>query len=399
MLKTRPNILFVSPQKLDSNTGYHIQWYAKALAEHGAKCVIVVPQQTSAMPITADGLTIVGYEQVINDGTVNAFRNGRSVDVLYAWTPRERVRRFSQSVMDSTGCRLLIHFEDNEEYLTECSIGMSLTELLHLSDVELNKAVPIDRYHPRRGKQFIEQADGLSYLIDTLKRFNTRGVPDQVIRAPVDESLFFQRPINYGYRRKLGIDDSDYVLVYAGNVHDANLKEVTDLYEAVSLLNQKGISTTLIRTGTNDQKAQVKLDSYSAVFNLGWVDRQEMPDVLSCADIFVQPGSPGPFNDERVPSKLPEFFAIGRPVILPFSNLGLMVEDGKDALIIKDVSPVGIAASVERVFKSKALLKQLTIGSRQFYESALKADIGTVVSLLNDALLQKRLASLVGTLT
>ena len=301
--------------------------------------------------------------------------------------------------MDSTGCRLLIHFEDNEEYLTECSIGMSLTELLHLSDVELNKAVPIDRYHPRRGKQFIEQADGLSYLIGTLKRFNTRGVPDQVIRAPVDESLLFQQPINYDYRRKLGIDDSECVLVYSGNVHDANLEEVTDLYEAVRLLNQKGVSTTLIRIGTNDQKAQVKLDAYSDVINLGWVKRQEVPEVLACADVFVQPGSPGPFNDERVPSKLPEFFAIGRPVILPFSNLGLMVEDGKDALIIKDVSPVGIAASVERVFKSKALLKQLTIGSRQFYESALKADIGTVVSLLNDALLQKRLASLVGTLT
>lgn len=399
MLKTRPNILFVSPQKLDSNTGYHIQWYAKALSEQGAKCVIAVPQQTSAMPVAADGLTIVGYEQVINDGAVNAFRNGRSVDMLYAWTPRERVRRFSQPVMDATGCRLLIHFEDNEEYLTECSTGLTLTDLLQLSDVELDKAVPIDRYHPRRGKQFIEQADGLSYLIDTLKRFNTRGVPDQVLRAPVDESLFFQRPINYDYRRKLGIDDSECVLVYSGNVHDANLEEVADLYEAVKLLDDKGIPTTLIRTGTNDQKAQVKLDSYPGVINLGWADRQAVPDVLACADVFVQPGSPGPFNDERVPSKLPEFFAIGRPVILPRSNLGLMVEDGRDALIIKDLSQAGIAASVEQVFKSKALLKQLTIGSRQFYESALKADISIVVSLLNDALLHKRSASLVGTLT
>lgn len=399
MLKTRPNILFVLPQKLDSNTGYHIQWYAKALAEQGAKCVIAVPQQASAVPIAADGLSIVGYEQIINDGAVNAFRNGRSVDVLYAWTPRERVRRFSQVVMDATDCRLLIHFEDNEEYLTECSTGMSLTELLQLPDVELDKAVPIDRYHPRRGKKFIEQADGLSYLIDTLKRFNTRGVPDQVLRAPVDECLFFQRPINYDYRRKLGIDDSECVLVYSGNVHDANLEEVTDLYEAVRLLNQRGISTTLIRTGSNDQKAQVKLDSYSGVMNLGWLDRKEMPDVLACADVFVQPGSPGPFNDERVPSKLPEFFAIGRPVLLPRCNLGLMLEDGKDAVIMQGVSPAGIAASVERVSEGKALLEQLTTGSRQFYESTLKADIGTVVSLLNDSLLQKRSVSLVGTLT
>lgn len=389
MLKTRPNILFVSPQKVDSNTGYHIQWYAKALSEQGVKCVIAVPKQDSTAPVTVDGVKVVGYEQVINDGAVNAFRNGRSVDVLYAWTPRERVRRFSEPVVDATGCRLLIHFEDNEEYLTECSTGMALTDLLQLSDDELDKAVPIDRYHPRRGKQFIEQAEGLSYLIETLKRFNTRGVPDQVLRAPVDESLFYQRPINYGYRRKLGIDDSECVIVYAGNVHDANLEEVADLYEAVRLLNEKGIPTTLIRTGTNDHNAQERLGVYQNVISLGWVDRQEMPDVLACADVFVQPGSPGPFNDERVPSKLPEFFAIGRPVILPRSNLGLMVEDGKDAVALEDMSATGIAASVERVFSDKVLFEQRALASRQFYESTLKADAQWMALLLNTILLSK----------
>ena len=52
------------------------------------------------------------------------------------------------------------------------------------------------------------------------------------------------------------------------------------------------------------------------------------PQLLVAADILVQPdGSPGPFNDYRFPSKLPDFFASGRPVVLPKTNIGLYLSE------------------------------------------------------------------------
>ena len=50
--------------------------------------------------------------------------------------------------------------------------------------------------------------------------------------------------------------------------------------------------------------------------------------------MLVQPGRPDAFNDYRFPSKLPEFLASGRPVMLPRTNIGLHLEDGVEALLL-----------------------------------------------------------------
>ena len=49
--------------------------------------------------------------------------------------------------------------------------------------------------------------------------------------------------------------------------------------------------------------------------SLGFIeDRHRIADILCLADVLIQPGRPDPFNDLRFPSKLPEFFAMGKPV-------------------------------------------------------------------------------------
>ena len=69
---------------------------------------------------------------------------------------------------------------------------------------------------------------------------------------------------------------------------------------------------------------------------LGQVERRLLIDLLKSADLFVQPGRPGPFNDYRLPSKLPEFMAVGRPIVLPFANVGTRLRDGVDAMLLRE---------------------------------------------------------------
>ena len=59
------------------------------------------------------------------------------------------------------------------------------------------------------------------------------------------------------------------------------------------------------------------------------------PELLAAADILVQPGRSNPYNDYRFPSKLPDFLASGRPVVLPRTNIGLHLRDGAEALILE----------------------------------------------------------------
>jgi glycosyltransferase involved in cell wall biosynthesis len=95
---------------------------------------------------------------------------------------------------------------------------------------------------------------------------------------------------------------------------------------------------------------------------------------MKCADLFVQPGAPGPFNDWRLPSKLPEFMAIGRPVVLPATNVGLRLRDGEDALLLKTGSADEIAAAVERLLDDPALSARLAAGGQAFARRAWRWD-------------------------
>ena len=79
-------------------------------------------------------------------------------------------------------------------------------------------------------------------------------------------------------------------------------------------------------------------------------------------------GRAGPFNDYRFPSKLPEFLATGRPVVLPATNLGRFLDDGEECLLLRRGDALEIAAAVERLLDDDELRARLGRGGRAFAE-------------------------------
>ena len=120
------------------------------------------------------------------------------------------------------------------------------------------------------------------------------------------------------------------------------------------------------------------------VVQVGTLPQKELRPYLSLADVFVQPGKPGPFNDFRFPSKIPDFLAMGRPTILPRTNIGLAMCEGEDALLLKHGSADEIAAHLERIFANPSLAASLARGARRFYDQNLSWEkaAGTVSSFL-----------------
>ena len=165
-----------------------------------------------------------------------------------------------------------------------------------------------------------------------------------------------------------------------------------DLYVAIRLLNQRGTPTRLVRTGFNRPQflEGLSADLTAHVLDLGFIAKARLPRLLGIADVLVQPGTPGPFNDYRLPSKLPEFLASGRPVVLPPTNIALEMKDGVEAIFLSSGSPEDIAGCCERIFADPALAERLgqkgaafarrnfdlaanTAGLLRTYESALSA--------------------------
>jgi len=169
-------------------------------------------------------------------------------------------------------------------------------------------------------------------------------------------------------RKKLGIDPDDFVLCYIGSVHGVNAQEVRYLYEAVALANEKGLSVKLIRTGrdTVDFLGNSAKELKRNVIELGYVDMEDVPVLMSMADLLVQPGSVDRFNRYRLPSKIPEFLATGKPVAVPKVNIGLSLTDGLNAFVMEDGNAEAIVKVIDKVKQNPDLGSQVGARGRQF---------------------------------
>jgi glycosyltransferase involved in cell wall biosynthesis len=123
--------------------------------------------------------------------------------------------------------------------------------------------------------------------------------------------------------------------------------------------------------GTDHVAHEPEYRRWAAEFSidLGYViDRRHLVDVLAMADVFVQPGTADAFNDYRFPSKLPEFFSLGRPVVLPKSNIGLITRHLEHAWVLEEANGQNICDAVRRICSDRGLWRTLSDGACAFAE-------------------------------
>ena len=164
------------------------------------------------------------------------------------------------------------------------------------------------------------------------------------------------------------------MIVYHGTVHYANQHEMLSLYLGGQAAAAPRARVRLVRLGETELGG-VDPRSLGAlregVVELGSVGWREIPGYLALADAFVQPGAPDDFNRYRLPSKLPEFLAMGRPVMLPDCNIGHDLADGREALLLSTGDGLEIAARLEQLLDDAELRGRLAAGAREFALSQL----------------------------
>jgi glycosyltransferase involved in cell wall biosynthesis len=356
------NILFVNYGDFTSNSLNHIAGFANALHARGHACVVAVPERKA----TVSAIPQVQFQPVLFDEAIArpaCFPDGRPADILHAWTPREPVRKFILRYQAATPdpARVIIHLEDNEAHLLESYTRIPFAELRDSPPEKVASLLIASLPHPLRHQALLLAADGITHIVETLRIFCPPGIPRLVLPPGVDFSQYRPQRPDPELRRELGLGETEKVIVYTGSATFANEAEMRELYAAVRLLNQRGVPTRLIRTGITppDFLASLPPADLEHALHLGFVEKNKLPKLLALSDVLVQPGHPGPFNDFRLPSKLPEFFASGKPVILPQSNLGNEAVDGQDALLLQTGSPDEIASLCERLFNDAKLAARL----------------------------------------
>lgn len=361
------NVLFVLYGSFDSNSALHVAALADELQSAGHVCAVAVPHDASTLArLRGARFRGLSHDDVRHDAT---FLDGRGPDLIHAWTTRENVRSLTETLRARHGSRVVVHLEDNEQRLLAHRLGRTAAELAALSTSELDRLVPADLSHPHRSREFLAAADGVTVITETLQEFVPPGRRSLVVRPAADERYFFPRPPAEAFRRLLLRQPGETILCYHGNVHATNAAEMRELYTAVLRLNEANQPTLLLRTGrdTVDFLGDLAPRIAPHVVALGPVTHHHhLPALLALADFFVQPGWDDAFNHYRFPSKLPEFFALGRPVILPRSNLGTLVRPDIDALVLERADAAGIAGAVTLLRHDAGLRERLARGAAAF---------------------------------
>ena len=357
------NILIVSHSDFPSNSSVHVHHFANELVKLGLDCVVAVPHdKTTISTLKGNMYSVTEYSEI--NKITELFANHSPPDLVHAWTPREHVRNYCYALSIKYEFKLVIHLEDNEESVIERFLDVSLENW----SAELDHLVPYNLSHPVRYKEFMATADGVTVIIDKLTKFVPSSASTITLYPGVNTEEFYPQPKNTNLLKRLGIKNDTTILCYTGNVHLANVDEVRCLYLAVGKRNQAGKPTVLLRTGIDNNlqfldEDQLWVKEY--VIELGWVNRKKIPKILALADVLVQPGQSDEFNDYRFPSKIPEFLAMGKPVIIPDTNIGKVLIHKENALILESVDENSLPAMIDFILDDHQL-------SHTVIENALK---------------------------
>jgi glycosyltransferase involved in cell wall biosynthesis len=361
-------ILFILYGPFDCNSAIQALHFGNELTDLGCEVTLCATRDPAAIrKVGEPRFECIRYRELPRKR--RELEPHRDDALICAWTPRERVRRATLPLVEQLGIPYVVHLEDNEEYLLARAYHMPMGELQRMPVRERDRPETLDLSHPPEYKEFLRGADAVTMITEELNEFNFGDLPHHLMRPGIEADRFRPDLTPPETREGLGLTAGDFVLVYHGTMHYANQHEMFSLYLAVKLLQRRGLSVTLVRLGfTNlggvDPRAFGALTD--GVIELGQVPWRDIPSYLALADAFVQPGARDDFNRYRLPSKLPEFLAMGRPVVLPHCNIGNDLEHGANALLLEEGTAPEIADRVAELVADPALAERLGRGAREF---------------------------------
>ena len=350
------NIVIVSYHTYNNNSALHITGFANVLTALGHRVVVsALGPVSDAGDFGVPRFRCIPHQMISKNpellGDYFAGVGGGVPDLIHCWTPREGVRNVTRAIIKRYGCPYIVHLEDNEATLA--SIGATLEV-------------------PEMVREFVAGATAATIIVDALKDTLPEGLPFQLLEPGVDSETFAPNLNDFDRGRlcdAVGVPADAWITVYPGTGHPATADDIFSLYTAVDALNVLGYKVHLIRTGvdcTLEIDAQFSRFSRDHVTYLGFVQRSWLVEILKLADFFVQPGGPDAFNSYRLPSKIPEFLATGRPLVLPMANVGLFMQDGINALIMQRGDAAEITHCVEKLLSDPALASRLGREGRRF---------------------------------
>jgi glycosyltransferase involved in cell wall biosynthesis len=181
---------------------------------------------------------------------------------------------------------------------------------------------------------YFSQAKAIVTVADLLKQgmVNLYKVnPDKIFVIPngADIHLFYPRADTSNFRKKLGLDEKEFIITYAGSFYTHHFLEILPYTARIIASEKKHIRFLLIGRGAtfNKLKQEISRIDVNEFFTLiGEVDHEKVAEYLASSDICVYVLY-NTYNNYFgfSPIKLYEYMASGKPVAVA-SNMDEIVD-------------------------------------------------------------------------
>jgi len=190
------------------------------------------------------------------------------------------------------------------------------------------------------------------------------GIPEGklfVIPNGFDEDLFHPDIDGKGIREQYRLGDSP-VVMYSSALwsFERELHEVA--LGAFRIASQDFPDAKLLLTGAGDLDVKTmakELGLGDRVVTTGFVPREQIPRLMAASDVALHVISYHPFHQASSPMIIPEYMAMGKPIVAPRSGeIGTMLADGA-GLPVDGLDPSVIASSLVRLLRDESLRREL----------------------------------------
>jgi len=302
-----PRFHVLCPAPTESNSGYHAASLASELTPLGF-------QMSIEFSDLGDGPTI---KRLQASGVAFGLTGGAvetSPDICMLWNPRSPV--FNRWQDFSPKIRV-VHWEDNEYLLARAR-----------SVNELEACQETSRIH-----RTTRSADVLTYLNEGV--FSTMGEAAPSVRFRIRPGIS-SLSTGQGPRQEETHGSQKRLLLYAGNVTEFVAEGLLRIAVALDSRELHGLGLSLMVTG-RDYTGLLSGRPHVVLGN--FLPQSAVHGLMKQALANVQVAGPPAFEKCRFPSKLPEYFLAGRPLLSEEVYFGAALSPGVDYISVQKNSP------------------------------------------------------------
>ena len=378
------NIIFVPYDDLSGPGVIHAYHFAWEIASMGNKVFFVMPGKIETLS-AMERKPIFDVAKIIFDGPTLAIPlAGRIMDfrpdIIHAWTPRNIPARVALEARVRTGARIIVHHEDDEDFIYDCEFPKSRAFRLRYALKTLSLPGPAEPFpnlwawrNPLITRLANSAATAFTALAPAIKKkLNGRwGKKTHLLYPGVDLERFTPRVRPAPLRERFGLSDKK-LIIYSGSIghyHDFDI-----LLDAVAKVLKTDSRVCLLQIGrfagteaaVEDRIAKLGIRRH--VILAGMMDHKDIPSYLAAGDILVHPGRNNDFNRYRLPSKIPEYLAMGKPSIITNAGIGAEFKDRVEVLKTYTDDPGELAERIVEMFRDESLRATLCANARSAAE-------------------------------